>query len=63
LFYLAGTDLPDDDYTTIVPPLKQTNSTHRKLPNVPTIIENKENDSPLTKCIYNKKKFYSNIFF
>jgi len=60
--YLAGTDLPDDDYTTIVPPLQQTNSTHRKLPNVPTIIENKENDSPLTKCIDNKKQNLIKIF-
>lgn len=44
-FYLAGTDLPDDDYTTVVPAIKQPNGTNRKLPNVPSIIENKENDS------------------
>jgi hypothetical protein len=45
LFSLAGTDLPDDDYTTIVPPIKHPNGTNRKLPNVPVIIENKENES------------------
>ncbi len=47
LLYLAGTDLPDDDYTTLVPPVKQTNGAHRKLPQVPIIIENKENDPSL----------------
>jgi hypothetical protein len=50
--YLAGTDLPDDDYTTVVPPIKQKNDTNRKLPNVPIIIENKENESPLKNGIY-----------
>jgi hypothetical protein len=58
LFSLAGTDLPDDDYTTIVPPLKHPNGTNRKLPHVPIIIENKENESSTStsskKCLLNE---------
>ena len=38
-------DLPDDDYTTLVPPLKQLAGTSRKLPLVPSAIENKEADA------------------
>ncbi|CAF3615357.1 unnamed protein product [Rotaria socialis] len=40
-----GTDLPDDDYTTLVPPVKKINSTEKKLPDIPKIIEHAENDS------------------
>jgi hypothetical protein len=57
-FSLAGTDLPDDDYTTIVPPIKQPNGTSRKLPNVPVIIEHKENDSSSKKGLCNRKKSF-----
>ncbi|CAF3780313.1 unnamed protein product [Rotaria magnacalcarata] len=38
-------DLPDDDYTTLVPPVKKINSTEKKLPDIPKIIEHTENDS------------------
>lgn len=48
-FTLAGTDLPDDDYTTLVPPVKQTNGPNRKLPQVPIIVEDQENALPSTK--------------
>lgn len=51
-FYLAGSDLPDDDYTTIVPAMKQPNGTNRKLPNIPSIVENKENETPLRKGLF-----------
>ncbi|CAF0909662.1 unnamed protein product [Adineta steineri] len=40
-----STDLPDDDYTTLVPPVKQMNGANRKLPQVPIIVEEKENGS------------------
>ena len=50
-FDFTGTDLPDDDYTTLVPPVKQVNGANRKLPQVPIIVENKENDSPAAKGI------------
>lgn len=44
------TDLPDDDYTTIIPPVKQlTNATNRKLPIIPTIVESKETDPIVSK--------------
>ncbi|CAF4592318.1 unnamed protein product [Rotaria sp. Silwood1] len=39
-----GADLPDDDYTTLVPPVKKINNTERKLPQIPIIIEHKEKD-------------------
>ncbi|CAF0951088.1 unnamed protein product [Rotaria sordida] len=44
-----STDLPDDDYTTLVPPIKQINNSERKLPAIPIIIEHKENDSSTKK--------------
>ncbi|CAF3899490.1 unnamed protein product [Rotaria sp. Silwood2] len=50
-----GTDLPDDDYTTLVPPVKQINNAGRKLPVIPIIIEHKENDLPGKKV----KKLHS----
>ncbi|CAF1562455.1 unnamed protein product [Rotaria sp. Silwood1] len=53
---LAGTDLPDDDYTTYIPQPKSTNVNNRTLSNIPIIIETKENDSTSTiKQKSNKK--------
>jgi hypothetical protein len=56
-FYVAGADLPDDDYTTLVPQSKATNVNNHKTSKIPIIIENKENDSRIiqskdkcTKC-------------
>lgn len=40
-----GTDLPDDDYTTLVPPIKHPNGTLRKLPPIPITIENGEKEA------------------
>ena len=37
--YFVGTDLPDDDYTTLVPRAKSTSVNHRKMP---IIVEDKE---------------------
>jgi hypothetical protein len=51
---LAGTDLPDDDYTTLVPQSKPVNTNNRNASQIPTIIENKENDS-ITSKSRNKK--------
>ncbi len=44
--FLTGTDLPDDDYTTLVPQSKPANMNNRK---IPIIIEDKENDLTSTK--------------
>ncbi|CAF0749750.1 unnamed protein product [Adineta ricciae] len=52
----SSTDLPDDDYTTLVPPVKQVNGANRKLPQVPIIVENKENESPAA----NTKRSHAN---
>lgn len=58
MLYLIGGDLPDDDYTTLVPPVKQINHNERKLPDIPKIIEHKENDLSPKKGILSTKTTY-----
>ena len=43
--FSAGTDLPDDDYTTLVPHSKPINGTTQKSSQIPIIIEGSKNDS------------------
>ncbi|CAF1218333.1 unnamed protein product [Adineta ricciae] len=42
--FFSGTDLPDDDYRTLMPPPKKINVNTRNSSAIPIIIENKEND-------------------
>ena len=41
--------MPDDDYTTLVPQTKPVNAINRNLSQTPTIVGNKENNSPTKK--------------
>ena len=54
---LAGSDLPDDDYTTLVPQTRSINNPNRK---IPTIIEDKEHESSLSKN--NRKNLLKIVF-
>lgn len=47
--YLAGADLPDDDYTTLVPQSKPINSNSSNPSKIQIIIEDKENNTTSTK--------------
>lgn len=63
-FYWLGTDLPDDDYTTLVPPVKQVNGNNRKLPQIPRIVEHRDSDSSaIKKGIFIYEEWYINSVF
>ncbi|CAF1558429.1 unnamed protein product, partial [Adineta ricciae] len=56
--HATGTDLPDDDYRTLMPPPKKINVNTRNSSAIPIIIENKENDSGRKRSEYGHRNEY-----
>ncbi|CAF1260823.1 unnamed protein product [Adineta ricciae] len=53
--FFSGTDLPDDDYRTLMPPPKKINVNTRNSSAIPIIIENKENDPGRERSEYDHR--------
>lgn len=56
---LAGADLPDDDYTTLVPHSKPVNTNSQNTSKIQIIIDDKENNATPTQS---KKSVISYVF-